>query len=108
MRNLRRLRNRDGSCIASVFLMRTAHIHATALPMPALPAGIDLHYEMEHRLVWNNERGTNEEHIFVYEVSWIPELGVPRWFFARRLMPAGGEVCTAKKNCVSSWRCRPA
>jgi len=51
--------------------------------MPALPAGIDLHYEMEHRLVWNNERGTNEEHIFVYEVSWIPELGMPRWFFAR-------------------------
>lgn len=50
--------------------------------------------------MWNDERRTNEEHRFVYEVSRIPELGVWRWFLpARGVMPAGGEVCTAKK-CV--------
>ena len=49
--------------------------------------------------MWNDERRTNEEHIFVYEVSWIPELGVWRWFLPARGVTVGGEVCTAKK-CV--------
>jgi len=75
------------------FFMRTAHTHATALPVPTVPAGVDPHYETKHRLVWNDERHTTEEHIFVYEVSWIPELGVWRWFLRTRgVMPAGGEV----------------
>jgi hypothetical protein len=82
-----------------MLFMRSAYTHATALPVPTLPVGIDLHYETEHRLVWNDERSTNEEHIFVYEVSWIPELGVWRWFLRTcGVIPAGGEVCTAK-NC---------
>ena len=83
-----------------MFFMRTAHTHATGFPVPMPPAGTDPHYETEQRLVWNDERCTNEEHRFVYEVSRIPELGVWRWFLpARGVMPAGGEVCTAKK-CV--------
>ena len=81
------------------FFMRTACTHATGLPVTTLPVGIDSHYETEHRLVWNDERRTNDEHIFVYEVSWIQELSVRRWFLrARSVIPAGGEVCTAR-NC---------
>jgi hypothetical protein len=49
---------KDGSWIASELFM------------------IDSRYETEHRLVWNDEKRTNEEHTFVYEVSWIPEVGV--------------------------------
>ena len=60
--------------------MRTRHTHATALPVPTGPSGIDAHYETERRIVWNNEKRTNEEHIFVYEVSWIPQLGAWRRF----------------------------
>jgi hypothetical protein len=82
------------------FFMHTAYTHATALPFPTLPVGIDPHYETEHWLVWNDRRRTNGEHTFVYEVSWIPELGVWRWFLrAHGVIPAGGEVYTAK-NCV--------
>jgi hypothetical protein len=73
---------KDGRWIARDLFMRTAYTHATTLPVPTLPVGIDPHYETEHRLVWNDERSTNEEHIFVYEISWIPELGVCRWFCA--------------------------
>ena len=99
MSKLRCLQKGDGSSIAWMFFMRTAYTHATAFPVPMPPAGTDPHYET-HRLVWNDERRTNEEHRFAYEVSWIPELGVWRWFLpARGVTPAGGEVCTAKK-CV--------
>ena len=47
-------------------------------PTPALLEGIDLHYETENRLVWNERR--NEEHELVYEISWIPELDTWRRF----------------------------
>ena len=80
--------------------MRTAYTHATGSSLSHASCGIDPHYEAEHRLVWNDERRTNEEHTFVYEVSWIPELGVRRWFLrARDVIPPGGEACTAR-NCV--------
>ena len=73
---------KDGSWIASELFM------------------IDPRYETEHRLVRNDEKRTNEEHTFVYEVSWIPEVGVWRSFLrARDVIPAGGEACTAK-NCA--------
>jgi len=75
--------------------MRIAYTHTAAFSVPMPPVGTDRHYETEHRLVWNDERRANEEHIFVYEVSWIPE----QWFSpARGVMPAGGEACTAKKR----------
>ena len=70
--------------------MRTAYTHATAVPVPTLPVGIDPHYETEHRLVWNDERRTYEEHTSVYEVSWIPKLGVWRFFFARTWLDTSG------------------
>ena len=45
-----------------------------ALTTPALLQGIDLRYETENRLVWNERERRNEERELVYEISWIPEL----------------------------------
>ena len=45
-----------------------------ALTTPALVEGIDLHYETENRLVWNERQRRNEERELVYEISLIPEL----------------------------------
>jgi hypothetical protein len=60
--------------------MRPLDTHATALPLSAIPLGTDTRYETERRTVWNEEKHTNEVHELVYEVSWIPELGVWRRF----------------------------
>jgi len=38
------------------------------------------HWETENRMVWNQQQHTSEEHEFVYEISWITELGVWRRF----------------------------
>jgi len=51
-----------------------------ALTTPVLLPGIDLHYETENRLVWNERERRSEEREFVYEVSWIPELNTWRRF----------------------------
>jgi hypothetical protein len=60
--------------------MRFANAHATAaLNVPA-PTGINTHYETQNQVVWNDKERTNEQHEFVYEVSWIPELGMWRQF----------------------------
>lgn len=69
-----------GKRIALSEYMRTAHQHATALPVPAAPQGIDPHCETDNRVIWNDQAHTQEEHEFVYEISWVPELGVWRRF----------------------------
>jgi hypothetical protein len=63
--------------------MSTTNTHATALLLPVIPLGINLHYETENRTVWNQEKYTSEEHEFVYEISWIPDLGVWRRFLRK-------------------------
>jgi hypothetical protein len=60
--------------------MRTPDARATALPVPSVPLGTNPHHELENRVVWNDEKRANEVHEIVYEVSWIPELGVWRKF----------------------------
>lgn len=55
-------------------------MHSMALTTPALLQGIDLHYETENRLVWNERERRNEERELVYEISWIPELNTWRRF----------------------------
>jgi hypothetical protein len=60
--------------------MSTTNTHAMALPIPVVPPGINPHYETENRMVWNEEKYASEEHEFVYEISWIPDLGVWRRF----------------------------
>ena len=69
-----------GSWIAHINFVLPTGPHATALPLPTVPLGIDPHWEMENRTVWNEESHTNEVHEFVYEVSWIPELLLWRRF----------------------------
>jgi hypothetical protein len=64
--------------------MRTANTHGTALPVPIVQPGINLHYETESRMVWNDKKRMNEEQEFIYEISWIPELGVWRRFLQAR------------------------
>ena len=52
--------------------------------MPSAPLGTDARYEMERRLVWNQETRSNDVLEFVYEVSWIPERGIWRQFLLTR------------------------
>ena len=67
--------------------MGTAPAHAIAIPAAAMPWATDTHYETENRMVWNDEKRLNEEHSFVYEVSWVPELGEWRWFLRAHRKP---------------------
>ena len=59
--------------------MRHHDPRATALP-PAAPLGTDQHFETEKRTVWDEQTHTYEVREFVYEVSWVSELGVWRRF----------------------------
>jgi hypothetical protein len=54
--------------------------HSMALTTPAVPQGIELRYETENRLVWNERERQNEECELVFEISWIPELSTWRRF----------------------------
>lgn len=51
-------------------------------PLPASPGsmGTNQHFETEKRQVWDEDTHTYQEREFVYEVSWIAELGVWRRF----------------------------
>ena len=60
--------------------MGMAVTHCTALATTELFQRIDVHYETENRLVWNDREYRNEERELVYEVSWIPELNTSRRF----------------------------
>jgi hypothetical protein len=50
------------------------------LPISGFPAGVDIHWETRHRVVWNEQEHAREEHELVYEISWIKELGLWRTF----------------------------
>lgn len=77
-RPIRQLAQSDGTWIALWEFMHATH--ATALVVPTAPVAIEAHYETENRTVWNDETRMNEEREFVYEVSWIAELGLWRRF----------------------------
>ena len=49
-------------------------------PVATFPAGVDVHWETQRRMVWNAHEHTSEERELVYEISWIPELGLWRGF----------------------------
>lgn len=51
-----------------------------ARDIPAFPVAVELHWEIESRLVWNEHERANEERELVYEISWITELGAWRRF----------------------------
>ena len=80
-------REKDGSWIAQLPFMRTARAQPLVIPMSAMPSATDTRYETDNRMVWNDETRLNEEHSFVYEVSWVPELGEWRWFLRAHRKP---------------------
>jgi hypothetical protein len=49
-------------------------------PVSGFPTGVDVHWETQRRVVWNQQEHTREEHELVYEISWIKELGLCRSF----------------------------
>jgi hypothetical protein len=60
--------------------MSAAASSSTILPIPGFPAGVDVHWETQRRVVWNEREHTREEHELVYEISWIKELALWRSF----------------------------
>jgi hypothetical protein len=60
--------------------MSAAASYTAAFSVLEFPAGVDMRWETENRMVWNAKQHTSEEHEFVYETSWIVELGVWRRF----------------------------
>jgi hypothetical protein len=53
---------------------------STTFPISAFPAGVNVHWETQRRVVWNEKEHTREEHELVYEISWIEELALWRTF----------------------------
>jgi hypothetical protein len=60
--------------------MSVAESSSAILPISGFPAGVDVHWETQRRVVWNEQKHTREEHELVYEISWIKELGLWRTF----------------------------
>jgi hypothetical protein len=54
--------------------------NSEALPVPGFPAGVNVHWETQRRMVWNVREHTSEERELVYEISWIAERGLWRSF----------------------------
>ncbi len=54
--------------------------NSEALPVFGFPAGVDVHWETQRRIVWNEREHTSEECELVYEISWIAEGGLWRSF----------------------------
>jgi hypothetical protein len=50
----------------------------------AFPVGLEVHWETENRLIWNERERLSEKQELIYEVSWICELGVWRRFLMAR------------------------
>jgi hypothetical protein len=49
---------------------------SAVLPISGFPAGVDVHWETQRQVVWNEQEHTHEEHEMVYEISWIKEFGL--------------------------------
>jgi hypothetical protein len=64
--------------------MYTAGSHPLTSPVAVFPGEVDVHWETENRVVWNEQRNAAEEQELVYEVTWIPELGAWRRFLRSR------------------------
>lgn len=65
-------------------MMYKAPSYVEAAPVAIFPERVDVHWETESRLMWNEQERITEEQELIYEVSWIPELGVWRRFLRSR------------------------
>lgn len=70
--------------ISQRFIIVCAAASRESTDLLAFPAGLDVHWETEKRVVWNERERVNEEEELVYEVSWICEIGVWRRFLKSR------------------------
>jgi len=70
-------------------VMQEATSHIPTLPLPVFPAGVDTRWETANCLVWNDRERIAEKQELIYEVGWIPELGIWRRFLrSRRKLPS--------------------
>jgi hypothetical protein len=60
--------------------MSAAASYAATIFVLPFPTGVDVHWETEQRVVWNEQQHVSEERELVFEISWIAELGVWRRF----------------------------
>lgn len=60
--------------------MSAVATYAAVLPVPGFPRGTRTRWETQYRMVWNHQEHTSEERELVYEISWVEELGLWRWF----------------------------
>ena len=60
--------------------MSAVATYAAVLPVPEFAARTHTHWETQYRMVWNHQEHTSEERELVYEISWMEELGLWRWF----------------------------
>jgi hypothetical protein len=49
-----------------------------------LPPKVDVHWETDNRVVWNEMECAAQEQELIYEVTWIPEIGAWRRFLKSR------------------------
>jgi len=68
---------------SEVATMYTAANRESKTPV-AFPVGLDVHWETENRVMWNERDRVSEKQELIYEVSWICELGVWRRFLIAR------------------------
>jgi hypothetical protein len=64
-------------------MINTAASRETITPV-VFPPGLDVHWETENRVVWNERERITEKQELIYEVSWICELGTWRRFLRSR------------------------
>jgi hypothetical protein len=65
-------------------MMNSASNQDAPAPAATLPAGVDVQWETETRVIWNEREQVVEKQELIYEVSWILELGVWRCFLRSR------------------------
>jgi hypothetical protein len=74
-------------------MMYAAPSYGEAAPVADFPERVDVHWETESRLMWNEQERTTEEQELIYEVGWIPELGVWRRFLRSRKRTQRSQSC---------------
>ena len=50
----------------------------------AFPAGFDVYWETDSRVMWNELERVTEKQELIYEISWIREIGAWRRFLRSR------------------------
>ena len=69
--------------------MQETSSYVPALHLPMFPAGVDTRWETTNYLVLNDRDCIAEKQELIYEVAWIPELGIWRRFLrSRRKLPS--------------------